>query len=106
MWWNKPNPLAHELEVALAEKQQLEEKINTLNSEIKSLKNHSHSAQQQYNNTLTIHSLWGETSQKISEIRVHSAEFAEKLSNERSGLVESQSLFHRLLTPLINYQVS
>ena len=93
MWWNKPNPLAHELETALLEKQQLEDKINTLNAEINTLKNNSHSAQQQYEDSLSIHALWGETSQKISEIRAHSGEFAEKLSHERSGLIESQSLF-------------
>ena len=93
MWWNKPNPLAGELKNALSEKQQLEDKINTLQDEINTLRSNSQSVQLHYDDSLSIHALWGETSQKISEIRAHSGEFANKLSQERSGLIESQSLF-------------
>jgi len=93
MWLKKPNPLQAQLDAALAENEQLKAKVNNLNDEIKSLQDSSHSAQETHNDMLSIHTLWGETSQKIAEIRAHAAEFAEKLAHKRGGLIESQSLF-------------
>ncbi len=93
MWWSEIKLLKEELLSSEVDKQKLEGELQLLKDEIAVLKMQSEDAQIIHNNSLSIHLLWGETSQKISDIRVHSAQFAEKLSAKRQGLIETQSLF-------------
>ena len=94
MWSKKKlNALQQELDTANADKQQLENKIQVLQDEIGQLRSQHQGVQEQHNDAITIHTLWGETGDKIADIRLHAAEFAEKLSFKSSSLVETQSLF-------------
>ena len=94
MFWSK------QLKIMEKEKEDLSNIIKQLENEILELKEENtqlreacQSTLQQNTESLAIHSLWGTTSEKLSEIRVHSAEFASSLSMKRKNLVESQSLF-------------
>ena len=93
MWWHTIKAQKLELEQAAKGKQVLDNRILDLEAEILSIHNQYQSTQQRDEDALSIHSLWGETSQKIAEIRLHAAEYAEKLSDKRKSLVETQSLF-------------
>ncbi len=93
MWWNEIKSLQAELIKKDEEKQKLETEIEVLHEQINQIKDQHHSEEASHKDSLSIHLLWGETSQKISEIRVHSAQFAENLSAKRQGLIETQNLF-------------
>jgi len=93
MWWNDIKELKQALAVKDSEKISLEEEIASLQNEISALKDYQSTQQVVHSESVDIHYLWGRTSHKISDIRVHSAKFAEKLSQKRQALTETQSLF-------------
>ncbi len=93
MWWNEIKVLHEQLDKAVADKNDIEAQILVLQEEITILNTKSEITQVIHNDSISIHTLWGGTSHKIADIRVHSAEFAAKLSDKRQGLIETQSLF-------------
>jgi len=102
MWWHEIKQLKQELAEKDSEKLRLAEDIKSLQDEIDVLKDQHTNQLSTHRDSMDIHYLWGRTSHKISDIRVHSAQFAETLSAKRQALTETQSLFSQASFSLKN----
>jgi len=92
-WRKKLKHLETKLQTSEQQKQVLSIEVAQLQTELNELRQTLKTTTNHHDNSLSIHSLWGNTSHKLAEIRQHSAHHAEQLSNKRNTLTETQSLF-------------
>lgn len=96
MWFvNKTKYLALKEQFAQceSEKLQLSEQLEACQQEVERIEAERLSNITDHTEKNTINSLWGGTSQKLTDIREQSASFANSLADERKNLVDAGSLF-------------
>ena len=84
---------AEQLAVKDKEIQKLSEALAAKQAELDAFKGEIAGEKIHHNNAIMVYGLWGNTSNKLTDIRKHSGSFSEKLTEERQNLGETTSLF-------------
>lgn len=93
MFSNKNKQLEQTIIKQQAAIAQLQQDKQNLSDELAALKQEWAETTQHHNNAMSVHELWGNTTNKLSEIREQSAKFTNHLTSERQNLDEAQTLF-------------
>jgi methyl-accepting chemotaxis protein len=80
----------------------LEQDVELLNAKVRAYKQAQSDMTDSMETSNEIYRMWGNTSNRLTEIREHSAQFTQQLTTERQSITETQTLFSQANVSLRN----